>query len=271
MSSSISETPAITPRWTMRGHTALVTGVVYLPGERRIITCSLDGPLRLWDLESGAQIGEDWRDKNHGGMWSVALSPDAKTVATGSGDGMVRLWDVDTRKDIAKWMGHTNVVYALCWSADGKRVASGSWNGTARVWDVDSGETILTIITGHYEGPYWTKFQSFALSISNLISPLILPNKEGVSLTLTLTSASASIQFPSSLFPTLAHCVAHDDDDTKHTTKHNARLPQGITKFPSRLSSWCKQCLCSSPNSQHMQLVSSVMEQVQAADQADCS
>jgi hypothetical protein len=35
--------------------------------------------------------------------------------------------------------------------------------------------------SGGYEGPYWTKFQSFALSLSNLILTWILPNKEGVS------------------------------------------------------------------------------------------
>ncbi|KAG2126556.1 hypothetical protein DEU56DRAFT_982944 [Suillus clintonianus] len=59
MSSSTSKKPAIRPRWTMRGHTGWVDGIVHLPGGRRIITCSHDASLRLWDLESRAQIGED--------------------------------------------------------------------------------------------------------------------------------------------------------------------------------------------------------------------
>ncbi|KAG2343241.1 WD40 repeat-like protein [Suillus weaverae] len=152
MSSSTSQTPAIMPRRTMRGHTRWVNGVVHLHGGRRqIITCSLDGSLRLWDLESCAQIGEDWRYENKSGMWSMALSPNGNTVASGSGSGdnNVRLWDIETRKVITKLAGHTNAVGALCWSADGNQVLSGSWDGTARVWDVESGETVLTIKTGH--------------------------------------------------------------------------------------------------------------------------
>ncbi|KAG2145818.1 WD40-repeat-containing domain protein [Suillus clintonianus] len=151
MSSSTSKTTATTPSWTMRGHTNRVKGVVHLPGGRRIITCSVDGSLRLWDLESGAQIGEDWKDESKAGVFSIALSPNNKTIASGSSDGTVRLWDVETRRVIAKWTGHTNVVCALCWSADGKRVVSGSWDGMARVWKVKSGRTVLRLKTGHAE------------------------------------------------------------------------------------------------------------------------
>lgn len=79
----------------------------------------------------------------------MALSPNGWTVASGCGDGKVRLWNVETRKVIAKWVGHTNSVGALCWSADGSRVLSGSWDGTARVWNVESGKNVLTIETGH--------------------------------------------------------------------------------------------------------------------------
>ncbi|KAG2134536.1 hypothetical protein DEU56DRAFT_950186 [Suillus clintonianus] len=123
MSSSTSKTPATTPRQTMQGHTHWVTGVVHLPSGRRIITCSLDGSLRLWDLENGAQIGEDWKE-DESGMWSMALSPNHKTVASGSGGGTVRLWDVETRKVISKWTGHTDLVCALCWSADASSMES---------------------------------------------------------------------------------------------------------------------------------------------------
>jgi len=78
----------------------IVSGAVYLPDERRIITCSLDGSLRLWNLESGVQIGNDWRDDDEGGgggdrrdgeVWTIVLSPNGKTAASGSSDGKVRL------------------------------------------------------------------------------------------------------------------------------------------------------------------------------------
>ncbi|KAG2060531.1 WD40 repeat-like protein [Suillus hirtellus] len=145
------QTSGVRPRQTMRGHKSRVTGAVHLPGGRRIMTCSWDGSLRLWDLESGAQIGEDWRDEEDEEVYGMALSPNGKTIVSGSGNGKVKLWDVKTGKVFAKWTGHTERVTSVCWSADGKRVLSGSRDGTARIWDVDSetGETVLTIKTGH--------------------------------------------------------------------------------------------------------------------------
>jgi WD40 repeat protein len=183
------ETSAITPRQKFEGHTNEVWGVVHLPGGQRIITCSLDGSLRAWNLKNGKQIGEDWRDgkseteskalspngkkvvsgKQIGEEWqdeknrvgSIALSPDGKKVAGGSDDGTVRLWDIVTCKVIAKWMGHTELVASVYWSQDGRRVLSGSNDGTVRQWDVEgdvrtrdvkSGEIILASIkTGHYQ------------------------------------------------------------------------------------------------------------------------
>ncbi|KIK33510.1 hypothetical protein CY34DRAFT_813558, partial [Suillus luteus UH-Slu-Lm8-n1] len=132
MSSSASKTLAIAPSQTMRGHTERVYDAVHLPDGRRIITCSADGSLRLWDLKNSTQIGEDWRDENHE-VRSMSLSPNGGVVASGCNDGKLRLWDVETRKVIWKLTGHTKVVWALCWSADGERVTSGSWDGTARV------------------------------------------------------------------------------------------------------------------------------------------
>jgi len=72
-------TSATKPRQTMRGHTREVTCVVHLPDGRRIITCSEDGSLRLWNLETGVQIGNDWRDDWKEGAWIIALSQNGKT------------------------------------------------------------------------------------------------------------------------------------------------------------------------------------------------
>ncbi|KIK33189.1 hypothetical protein CY34DRAFT_813804 [Suillus luteus UH-Slu-Lm8-n1] len=111
------QTPEVTSIKKMRGHTSAVEGVVHLPGGRRIMTCSWDGSLRVWDLESGAQIGEDWKDDEAKkvGVYSIALSPNGKTVVTGSGDGKVKLWDVKTGKVIERWTGHTQGVTSRHW------------------------------------------------------------------------------------------------------------------------------------------------------------
>ncbi|OAX33964.1 WD40 repeat-like protein, partial [Rhizopogon vinicolor AM-OR11-026] len=139
----MNETSMIKPCQTMRGHTDAVWSVAHLPGRRQIITCSGDGSLRLWDTESGAQIGDEWRDEGgNAGVTTIALSPNGKTVASGSRDGKVTLWDVERRKVFARWTGHSEMVRSVCWS-DGEHVLSGSDDGTVRVWDVETGKTAL--------------------------------------------------------------------------------------------------------------------------------
>jgi len=128
------------PDQKFEGHTGFVTGVIHIPGRPQIVTCSDDDSLRVWDSQSGKQVGNDWSD---GGMViAMALSPDGKKIASGSRDGAVRLWDIDTGKVIAKWTGHTSYVTSVCWNRE-RQVVSGCHNGTARVWDVETGKTIL--------------------------------------------------------------------------------------------------------------------------------
>lgn len=136
-SAETKETSAITRRQKFEGHTYSIWSTIHLPDGERIITCSLDGTLRIWSLESGKQIGRDWRDGDSW-VWTIALSPDGKKLVSGGSDGAVRLWDIDTCKVITKWTGHTILVASVWWSRDGRRVLSGSDDGTARQWDVEN-------------------------------------------------------------------------------------------------------------------------------------
>ncbi|KIK44108.1 hypothetical protein CY34DRAFT_11278 [Suillus luteus UH-Slu-Lm8-n1] len=116
--------------------------ILHLPGGQRIIVCSWDGLIRVWDLETDTQVGEEWEDKDFR-VETIALSPDSKKVASGSRDGAVKLWNVDTGKIIKTWTGHIKEVRSVSWSPDSGRVVSGSNDGTFRVWNVESGKTIL--------------------------------------------------------------------------------------------------------------------------------
>src|ERR1700710_1442146 len=141
------EIRAIRPYCKFEGHTDDVRGVIHLSREQRMMTCSLDGSLRLWNLQTGKQIGNDWRD-GESRAYTIALSPDGKKVVSGSNDATVRLWDVDIGKVITKWTGHKRGVRYICWSRDGGRIVSGDEEGTIMAWDVESRKTVLVIETG---------------------------------------------------------------------------------------------------------------------------
>ena len=147
--SGTQKTLAIRPCQKFEGHTDWVTGVIHLLGQR-IMTCSGDGSLRVWNLKTGKQIGDAWRDKGyHDGVSAMAVSLDGKKVVCGCLGGAVELWDINTGRIIAKWTGHTRNVRSVYWNRDCGRVVSGSGDGIARVWDVESGKTVLAIETRH--------------------------------------------------------------------------------------------------------------------------
>ena len=74
---------------------------------------------------------------DHGGVHSVAFSPDGKTLASGTDMGTVQLWDVATHSPIGDpFTGHATSVSSVTFSPDGKTLASGSYDGTVRLWNV---------------------------------------------------------------------------------------------------------------------------------------
>lgn len=48
------------------------------------------------------------------------------------------LWDADTRKELARFTGHTASVTAVAATADGARLATGSADGLVRLWDAET-------------------------------------------------------------------------------------------------------------------------------------
>jgi WD40 repeat protein len=142
----MQETRGIKPCQKFTGHTDGVKGVIHLPDGQRIMTTSLDGSPRVWNMQSGKQILNDWQDEKQ--AWpiggAIVLSPDRKKIISGIG-----LWDVDTGKLETKWTEYMGFIKSVCWNRDGGRAVSVSHSdGTVKEWDVESGEIVLTIETG---------------------------------------------------------------------------------------------------------------------------
>ena len=73
-------------------HQGIVWAVAYSPDGKTILTGSVDGKARLWDVSTGRPIGQPLTHQD--AVSAVAFSPDGTTVITGSRDGTARFWDV---------------------------------------------------------------------------------------------------------------------------------------------------------------------------------
>jgi WD40 repeat protein len=73
------------------GHSALITDLAFALDGRRLASASLDGTVRLWDLETRLTILI--LDEHAGGIEGLAFSPDGRRLVSANHDGTIRMWD----------------------------------------------------------------------------------------------------------------------------------------------------------------------------------
>jgi WD40 repeat protein len=124
---------------TLDGHASHAHGVALLPDGERAVSCSFDGTIRLWDLESGKQIEEI---KGRQEMPALALSRDGRRLVTAGFDQTVRLWDLETGRELHCFFWHAGRVLSVALSPDGRYALSGGDDRTMRLWRLPDPEPL---------------------------------------------------------------------------------------------------------------------------------
>jgi WD40 repeat protein len=129
-------------------HGDQVSSVAFSLDGKIILTGSFDRTARLWDTETGRNIGEPLQNPER--VFSVAFSPDGRTILTGCGDGTARVWDATTRRPSSPPLKHMDVgsvplgdiVSSVAFSPDGRTILTGGWDNVARLWEAATGRSI---------------------------------------------------------------------------------------------------------------------------------
>ena len=84
---------------TLAGHSGSVNGVAVTPDGRRAVSASADKTLKVWDLETGAELRTlaGHSDRVNG----VAVTPDGRRAVSASEDNTLKVWDLETRRRTA--------------------------------------------------------------------------------------------------------------------------------------------------------------------------
>ncbi|CAK0745829.1 hypothetical protein CCP3SC5AM1_1300004 [Gammaproteobacteria bacterium] len=141
----------------LTGHQGAVTAVVMVR-EQEMISASLDGTLKLWNLESGTELPllvEEIAPTV--ALLSLAVPgermdgelelSDKPWVITGAEDGTLQIWLTTPGGERYVWPAHQAAITALAVSADGKIAISGSNDHTIRVWDLPRAKNIAALTT----------------------------------------------------------------------------------------------------------------------------
>ena len=132
-------------RRRIAGHTDTVWSVAFGPDGQRALSGSHDGTVRLWDVETGNEIGH--RQVYTSAVRSVAFSPDGSTTLSGLEDGRLIVWDTQTGELVKQLYGCDGSAYDVAFSPDGGTFASGCADGRLIVWDVSTWDS--TQLEGH--------------------------------------------------------------------------------------------------------------------------
>lgn len=139
---------------TFSEHTAAVTGLVFTQSGRAIISASLDGTVRAFDLT---------RYRNFKTLTStrptqfscVTVDSSGELVAAGSQDSHdVYLWSLQTGRLLEVLAGHEGPVVSVQFSSQpgSTLMVSTGWDGTIKVWDAISNTTARESISLSADG-----------------------------------------------------------------------------------------------------------------------
>lgn len=130
----------------LRDHSAAVNAVCYNGDGSKLISCSDDKTIRVWDSRTGARINVFYGHRRE--VTSIDISPDNMFIVSGSFDKTVRIWDFATGSVISTLKGHTREVLGVKYNYDGTKIVSVGYDNIY-IWQ-DS--KILLSCTGHTGG-----------------------------------------------------------------------------------------------------------------------
>ncbi|MFN4261064.1 MAG: protein kinase domain-containing protein [Gemmataceae bacterium] len=136
------------PTSTLSGHTDVIYSVAVTPDGTLAASGSLDGTLRLWDLDKKQErhvLGQA-----SGAIRDAEFTPDGAALALAGADG-VALWRANSGTTEALFPKPPSAARSVAVSSDGKLLVGVAADGTPWLWDVDAGKRRTDLKQGPFQ------------------------------------------------------------------------------------------------------------------------
>uniref|UniRef100_A0A3P8TGS1 WD repeat, SAM and U-box domain-containing protein 1 n=1 Tax=Amphiprion percula TaxID=161767 RepID=A0A3P8TGS1_AMPPE len=103
---------------------------------RHLLSCSTDGCIMVWSLETG-EVAAELQHPGRSPLRVCALAPDSSLLLAGACDGTVALWDFISKSLLRYSVNNLEAsVVACCFSPCGQMFVTGCTHGDLKIWDV---------------------------------------------------------------------------------------------------------------------------------------
>lgn len=126
---------------TSTGHVCSVTGVAVDNLNEHVISCSLDGTVKLWNFATGTLV-DTINISSSTSITALRYSSISGLVSLSCDDFCIRLVDVETRRIVRELWGAGGHIYDHCFSNDGRWIIACSTDSVVRIWDLSTGNLI---------------------------------------------------------------------------------------------------------------------------------
>jgi WD40 repeat protein len=130
-----------------QNHVDRIAAVLFDTDSQHIYSASIDGSLRIWELETSTEITEFQVDEAV--IKALALLPDSRRLIIGLADATLQIWDLDSIHKIHTLTGHHGSVNAISVLPHNGSVLSASDDHTLKLWDLETGNLLATL-EGHH-------------------------------------------------------------------------------------------------------------------------
>ncbi|XP_059642229.1 periodic tryptophan protein 2 [Cornus florida] len=125
---------------TFSEHTNAVTALHFMANNHCLLSASLDGTVRAWDLFRYRNF-RTFTTPSSKQFVSLASDQSGEVICAGTLDSFeIFVWSMKTGRLLDVLSGHEGPVHGLMFSPTNATLASSSWDRTVRLWDVFEGK-----------------------------------------------------------------------------------------------------------------------------------
>ena len=150
---------------TLRKHWKTVNSVAFNHDGTKIVSCSGDKNIKIWNVESGECILTIEGHSSY--VNSVAFNNDGTKIVSCSSDKSIKIWNAQSGECVNTFANnffglgnaHSDDVLSVAFNNDGTKIVSGSSDKNIKIWNVESGECLKTL-EGHSSYVYAVAFNN---------------------------------------------------------------------------------------------------------------